>query len=389
MICVLCGLLTGSLQAKERLFVLTDTENEPDDAQSLVRLLTYANHFDIEGLVATTSIHQPDQTAAWRIREMVEAYGEVQPNLNRHEPGYPDAEALLSVLREGRPDYGMQAVGEGMDSSGSDWLIEVADRPDPRPIWVTVWGGPTVLAQALWKVRATRSAPQLAAFIRQLRVYTISDQDNSGPWIRKTFPKLFYVASPGMHAGGAYHHATWSGISGDRFHGRFSGGDYDLVSNQWLDIHIRQGKGPLGAQYPSVEYLMEGDTPSFLGLVDNGLNAPGHPDWGSWGGVMNTTPRVCKSGSRNPKPAPFGPMLAMKSWAGTVNGIPRIMRLFGDGVRPIKTILPLGWGGAFKAMKRPIIHRWCAWIMPLGKQPARERRFNSVPKAPQTLMGMP
>ena len=64
MICVLCGLLTGSLQAKERLFVLTDIENEPDDAQSLVRLLPYANHFDIEGLVATTSIHQPDQTAA-------------------------------------------------------------------------------------------------------------------------------------------------------------------------------------------------------------------------------------------------------------------------------------------------------------------------------------
>ena len=118
-----------------------------------MRLLTYAKHFDIEGLVATTSIHQPDQTAAWRIREMVEAYGEVQPNLNRHEPGYPDAEALLSVLREGRPDNGMQAVGEGRNSSGSEWLIEVADRSDPRPIWVTVWvtvwGGPNVLAQAL------------------------------------------------------------------------------------------------------------------------------------------------------------------------------------------------------------------------------------------------
>ena len=114
-----------------------------------MRLLTYAKHFDIEGLVATTSIHQPDQTAAWRIREMVEAYGEVQPNLNRHEPGYPDAEAPLTVLREGRPDNGMQAVGGVRNSSGSEWLIEVADRSDPRPIWVTVWGGPNVLAQAL------------------------------------------------------------------------------------------------------------------------------------------------------------------------------------------------------------------------------------------------
>ena len=94
-----------SVLAKQRLFVLTDIENEPDDAQSLVRLLSYANHFDIEGLVATTSIHQRTQTAAWRIREIVEAYRKVQPNLVLHEPGFPAADALLSVLREGRPDY--------------------------------------------------------------------------------------------------------------------------------------------------------------------------------------------------------------------------------------------------------------------------------------------
>lgn len=38
---------------KPRVFVLTDIENEPDDAISLVRFLTYANHWDVEGLVAT------------------------------------------------------------------------------------------------------------------------------------------------------------------------------------------------------------------------------------------------------------------------------------------------------------------------------------------------
>jgi hypothetical protein len=29
---------------------------------------------------------------------------------------------------------------------------------------------------------------------------------------------------------------------------------------------------------------MEGDTPSFLGLVNNGLSSPENPDYGSWGG---------------------------------------------------------------------------------------------------------
>jgi hypothetical protein len=269
--------------AKERVFVLTDIENEPDDAMSLVRFLVYANQFDIEGLVATTSIHQQKKVAAWRIREIVDAYAKVRDNLELHEPGFPTADALRALIVEGLPDYGMNAVGKGMDSAGSELLIKAVDRDDPRPLWVPVWGGPNVLAQALWKVRETRSRVELMKFVAKLRVHTISDQDDSGPWIRRNFSELFYVASPGFHGGGAYHFATWSGISGDRFHGRFAGADFAIVDNPWLDQHIR-AKGPLGAQYPQVEFLMEGDTPSFLGLIDNGLNAPEHPDWGGWGG---------------------------------------------------------------------------------------------------------
>ena len=97
-----------------------------------------------------------------------------------------------------------------------------------------------------------------------------------------------------MHAGGAYHHATWSGISGDRFHGRFTGADFTIVDNPWLDQHIRS-KGPLGAQHPRTTFLMEGDTPTFLSLVNNGLGDPEHPDWGSWGGRYELyTPRLRK-----------------------------------------------------------------------------------------------
>jgi hypothetical protein len=280
---------------RPRVFVLTDIENEPDDAQSLVRFLTYSNEFDVEGIVATTSIHQQDATAVWRIHEILEAYSRVQANLSLHEPGFPTADELRAVVREGLRKYGMTAVGEGQDSSGSELLIAATDRDDPRPLWVTVWGGPNVLAQALWKVKATRSESDLARFVSKLRVYTISDQDDSGPWLRKTFPDLFYVVSPGVSAGGAYHYATWSGISGDRFHGRFAGADFRLVDNDWLDRNIRQKTGPLGAQYPRTEYLMEGDTPSFLGLVDNGLNELGKPDWGGWGGRYELyTPRKQK-----------------------------------------------------------------------------------------------
>ena len=273
----------SNAQEKPRVFVLTDIENEPDDAMSLVRFLTYSNQFDVEALVATTSVHQKHDTAAWRILEILDAYDKVRDNLLIHESGYPSADYLRSVVREGRTDYGMHAVGKGMDSPGSDLLIKTVDKDDDRPVWVLVWGGPNCLAQALWKIKETRTAKELKRFVSKLRVYTISDQDDSGPWIRKTFPDLFYIASPGFHSLGGYHNATWTGISGDHFHGRFSTGNFDIVDNPWLDVHIRS-KGPLGAQYPFAKYLMEGDTPSFLYLINNGLGDSEHPDWGSWGG---------------------------------------------------------------------------------------------------------
>ncbi len=268
---------------KHRIIVLTDIENEPDDAMSMVRFLTYSNQWDVEGLIATTSIHQKRETAAWRIREIVESYGEVRDNLEKHEQGYPTKDYLLSIVREGYKDYGMNAVGKGMDSPGSELIIQTVDRNDDRPIWVLAWGGPNCLAQALWKMKETRSAKELEKIVSKLRVYTVSDQDDSGPWIRKTFPELFYIASPGFEPYGGYHYATWTGISGDHFHGRCPGGNYSLVENAWLDKHIRR-KGPLGKQYPYMKYLMEGDSPTFMFLIDNGLNNPEHPDWGGWGG---------------------------------------------------------------------------------------------------------
>jgi hypothetical protein len=278
------GLLSsGAMGEKIRVFVLTDIENEPDDAQSLVRFLVYSNQWDVEGLVATTSVHQQNKTAAWRIREIVEAYGKVRGNLLLHEAGFPTVDHLRSGIDEGPADYGMNAVGAGHDSSASERLIRAVDRDDRRPLWVPVWGGPNVLAQTLWKVRATRSPAELERFVAKLRVYTISDQDDSGPWIRKSFPQLFYIASPGVADGGAYHYGTWSGISGDNFWGRFVGADFSLVDNPWLDRHVRS-KGLLGAQHPQTKYLLEGDTPSFLYLIQNGLGNPERPDWGSWGG---------------------------------------------------------------------------------------------------------
>ena len=279
-------LLASGTIAKPRLIVLTDITNEPDDEQSMVRLLCYANEFDIEGLIATTSCWLRNRTAPEKIIERIEAYREVRSNFMVHASGWPEADTLRQAVKTGIPRFGMEGVGEGHDSPGSEHIIRTVDKDDDRPVYISVWGGANCLAQALWKIAHTRSKPEAAAFISKLRVYTISDQDDAGPWMRNKFPQLFYVVSPGHEEGqgGSYHYATWVGISGDKFHGRFRGPDFALVDNPWLDRHIRKDHGPLGAMYPPTSYLMEGDTPSFFWALPNGLNEPEHPDWGGWGG---------------------------------------------------------------------------------------------------------
>ena len=89
--------------ARQRVLVLTDISNEPDDEESMVRFLVYANEYDIEGLVATTSTHLRTRTREDLIRRQLEAYGQVRGNLAKHAPGYPTKEQLLAVEDNGAP----------------------------------------------------------------------------------------------------------------------------------------------------------------------------------------------------------------------------------------------------------------------------------------------
>ncbi len=140
---------------KQRLFVLTDITNEPDDQESLVRLLVYANEYDLEGIIATTSTHLRSQTRKDKIEAIIHDYGKVKPTLDKHAEGYPSMDYLLSITAEHLPVFSMDGVGEGKDSPGSELLIKAVDKADERPLWVSVWGGANCLAQALWKVRTT------------------------------------------------------------------------------------------------------------------------------------------------------------------------------------------------------------------------------------------
>jgi len=282
------NLSLASAASKPRLIVLTDIGGDPDDQQSLIRLMVHANEFEIEGLIASAAgvpgelkkeVVRPEL-----IRQIVEAYGQVRPNLVKHHPDFPDARELLVRIKSGSPVRGTDSLGANKDTDGSNWIISVVDRADERPVNIAIWGGSTELAQALWRVRNDRTPEKLKAFLARLRVYDISHQDNTGPWINEQFPDLFYVLSKAQRGrdkreGG--------------YRGMYLGGDESLTSRAWVDAHVRKDRGPLGALYPvngmwtapnPHATLKEGDTPSWFYFLPVGLGDPAHPEWGSWGG---------------------------------------------------------------------------------------------------------
>lgn len=315
----------AAAQQKCRLIVLTDIGADPDDTQSLVRLLLYSNQIDIEGLIATTSVWKKSSVSPELIRAVIRAYGKVQSNLVRHEPGFPNAEMLLGLVKQGIPRYGMDGVGDGKDSEGSDWIIRRLESDDERPLWVSVWGGANTLAQALYRIRQSKSPAEAEKLIAKLRVHAISDQDDSGPWIRAQFPRPFYIVSPGDDYGSP----TWSAINTV-----VDGINNDRIGNRWLAENIQQNHGPLGAAYPDVAYGMEGDTPSWLGLIPNGLNVPERPDWGGWGGryeLRKPDPTTIKKGGSG---VPIVPE-TREIWTDTVDTYtPYVPAEFGRAVRP-------------------------------------------------------
>jgi hypothetical protein len=252
-----------------------------------VRLMVYANEFDIEGLIASAAgtpgelkqaVTRPDL-----IREPVAAYGEVRENLSRHAGGWPTAEELAARIKTGNPQRGREHIGDGHDTEGSRWLIERIDAGTPeRPLNIAIWGGQTDLAQALWRVKAERGADGFARFVQRLRVFDIDDQDHIADWMRAEFPGMFYILAKAL-PGRDKREGTYRGM--------YLGGDESLTGREWIEAHIRT-KGPLGALYPVKTWtapnpqgcMKEGDTPSWFFFLPLGGNDPADPSKPGWGG---------------------------------------------------------------------------------------------------------
>ena len=281
---------------KPRLVVCTDiapADVEPDDMESMVRLMAYADMFEIEALITSVGWNCDPYPAEWAeyLQRVIEAYRKDVPKLMRRSGqqefmpledenkqqyiGYwPSADYVKSRAVMGSIHGGIKAIGADNDSPGSELLIRLADEDDTRPIYVAAWGGANTLAQAIWRVKQSRSAEELKKFVRKFRIYTITDQDmqysmrmnrsySSHMWLRKEFADdLQFVWDEG----------TWQE-------------QCELGKRHWQQHKDNiQGRGALGGEYPTYKWGVEGDTPSFLYVMPNGLNNPEDPHQAGWAG---------------------------------------------------------------------------------------------------------
>ena len=298
MLCLaVLGFAAHAEELKPRLVVMTDigpADVEPDDNESAVRLLAYADRFEIEAICTTIGWNCDPYPKEWAqyLHRVVDAYEHDVKNLmvrskqkkfralhdeqTKPQPlGYwPSAEYIRSRCLMGSVRAGYGVIGESNDSEGSEMLIRLAQEPDERPIWVTSWGGSNTLAQAIWRYSQTATKEQLKAFVRKFRIYTITDQDmqysmrmnraySSHMWMRRSFmDDLLFI----------WDESAWLNQN-------------ELGKQNWAKYAEQiQGKGEMGKVYPTYKWGVEGDTPSFLHLMPNGLNNPEDPTQVGWGG---------------------------------------------------------------------------------------------------------
>lgn len=266
--------------------VIATTDGEVDDRSSMIRFLLYACDFDVAGIVQVNSRFQKDghSDKKW-IEAQLDAYEKLLPQLRKHNRDYPEADQLRSVMRvgnENRKDlYVPPPEMATKDTAGAQLIIDTLLDDDPRPVHVLSWGGANTTASALWKLKKEYSKAQFEYGASRIRIYCIWYQDGGGKWIQENIPEAHINEAYGWDN-------VWDYESYDhaRRQGRTSANPsqiQELMKPAWLNENVKNGHGPLGAMTPQ-KYISEGDTPSFLHLVANGLESHSDYTLGGWGG---------------------------------------------------------------------------------------------------------
>lgn len=317
---------------------LVTTDLEQDDLASLIRYLLYTNELDTQGLIYTSSRYHwsgsgngslfflPDReysSPQWTFRwtgtrtiqdKVLTEYANIYPNLINHDPFYPSPDELRSLVKIGNIDF----EGEmDHDTEGSDLIKDLLLDDNPRVLYLQAWGGTNTIARALKSIEE-KNASMKESVSRKAVILASGFQDETyAEYISLHWPDL---RVENFQAG----YATWGyncnkgkgntrGVSvgaqkyftGAWIHENIETGPYGSLYRSWLDNQAMPGDpldvfGNLSwyadtaqtcSPLDAYDFLSEGDNVVFNPLLKTGLEDPGNPRLGGWGGrsVQNSS----------------------------------------------------------------------------------------------------
>lgn len=326
--------------------VVVTTDPELDDLNSLIRYLLYSADFRTEGLIyASSQFHwrgdgqgtewfvegrEYDRPGlnlcpctSWRwaegerfIDDALDAYAEAYPNLRIHDPDYPSPELLRSKVRWGNVNFDGDISS---DTAGSELIKSLLLDGEESPIYLHAWGGQSTIARALLSIEneyeSTDAWPEIRAqVVRKAVISAFGDQDGTyASYIAVNWPDIRYREPAG---GINLAYGVQNTVSDE---------NVQYFSPEWMRENV-SSKGALGELYrvwgdgkqmvegdifdffgfagrtaeelreegyfvwtdilPAGSFISEGDTPTFLNLVDNGLRGFRSDSYGGWGALL-------------------------------------------------------------------------------------------------------
>lgn len=350
-------------QTKPRIIITADPEL--DDANSLIRFLLYSSDVKVEGLIyASSQFHWtgdgkgtklsvpgreytrfglnlcPCESYRWAkdervIHDIVEIYEKVYPNLKTHNPEYPLPADLKSKIRFGNIEFDGDY---SKDTPGSDLIKALLLDDNMEPLFITAWGGQSTIARALKSIQDQyEKTPEWsrvrANVLAKVVLLPSGDQDDTyAKYIKPNWPEIDYRQ---MGRGPSYSYGIQM---------RATPENAVFMTSSWMIQNVTS-RGPLGSYYrvwgdgrqmvkgdifdyfglsgytgeelkklgyivwmPVQEkgsWLGEGDNPTFMNMLNNGLRAYEEGHYGGWGGKQ-VTPGV-GMGFPDPAQAQAGP----------------------------------------------------------------------------------
>lgn len=230
--------------------------DDPDDYQSMVHLLLYADHFQLEGLVSSP----PGKGRKSNVNEVLEAYRHDYKNLRKHSRKFPKPSYLFRISKQGSLEI-QQAENPQVPSEGASWIIQKANERSHDPLYILVWGSITDVAQAVYADPGIK---------KTIRIYSIgswnTQQDQrSRDYLFHQHPDLWWIENNttfrGMYMGGEIE------------------GDYD--NTRFVEKYVKNF-GALGELFwQKKSDIKMGDTPSVLYFLSGDIT---NPEGDSWGG---------------------------------------------------------------------------------------------------------